>query len=72
MGPTHTALLFYFTMEDETNSLSVKCVGYVLMQRVGKIDTELQVEDISKIINLYMAIMCVHIHGDNVCAYTWR
>jgi len=46
-------------MEDDIYSLTVKCVGHVLIHRVGNVERKLQEEDISKTINLYMAIMCV-------------
>jgi len=35
-------------MEDEMYSLTVKCVGYLLIQRVGNSERELKEEDISR------------------------
>jgi len=50
---------FFFTMEDEIYSLTVKCVGYLLIQRVLSVERELQEEDISKNYKF--------LHGDYMC-----
>lgn len=46
-------------MEYEIYSLTVKCVGYLLIQRMGNVERELQEKDISKNYKL--------IRGDYVC-----
>jgi len=46
-------------MEDDIYSLTVKCVGHVLIHRVGNVERKLQEEDISKNYKF--------IHGDYVC-----